>query len=641
MQSLQKMYLAGNHIVSLSAQIFANVRKLVHLDLSHNSIVYTLTNFNENPFEWYTRGLEIDEYAFSELQHLKFLDFSHTRLEPSSMKSFAYLPSNLEQLSLCYTAITVIGLGMFHNLPNLKVLDLSGNSALTVNMNQNTFDGLQNSLEILAFENSSVKHLDWLGNLNSLKMLKLNDNNINQLTRDTFQKLPSLDILDLSFNHVGNWFTRVFETNTELKILNLRSNNLNMITYEMMTDFEPLQYLGLADNNFICNCLLRDLIDQALQNANPPDGQGYQKEIPNINDLLITQVLTNYLNNIGLEQTQRQTQSDTIIQERNDSVYDLYKRVIRSYVIQGVKSYQRIRTSKHIAIPATEDALSKLWSRNKHRSQQKSSKKNARYIASSDAKKMAKERVQQTRTKRSVDNDTSSPELIDEGAFSVYSDAEGLDFDFQLLDFEEHYYTCYNATSNEEYFFTELESCLLERVAGWQNLVQQLRPHQQRVSVVLYIVFVLMVIICIAYYKWWYIRYFFILIKNATILSFLNKESNDNGSRKSFGEISRDDVYLYDVFVSYCDENRDWVISELLPNIEQREEISICLHERDFLVGLSILENIIACMDRSKCLLLVVSQSFLLSQWCQFEMHLAQHRYVAQHFFVFNRCCAE
>jgi len=32
-------------------------------------------------------------------------------------------------------------------------------------------------------------------------------------------------------------------------------------------------------------------------------------------------------------------------------------------------------------------------------------------------------------------------------------------------------------------------------------------------------------------------------------------------------------------------------------------------------------------MDRSRCLLLIVSNSFLLSQWCQFEMHLAQHRY--------------
>ncbi|KAJ8707766.1 hypothetical protein PYW07_011443 [Mythimna separata] len=44
------------------------------------------------------------------------------------------------------------------------------------------------------------------------------------------------------------------------------------------------------------------------------------------------------------------------------------------------------------------------------------------------------------------------------------------------------------------------------------------------------------------------------------------------------------------------------------------------------MVGLSILENIVSCMDRSRSIMLILSQRFLLSQWCQFEMHLAQHR---------------
>lgn len=618
MQTLQKMYLSDNNLISLSAQIFSNVPNLVHLDLSYNRIEYTMTNFFTNPFEWFTRGLEINEFAFAELINLKFLDFSHTRLEPSSMKSFAYLPSRLEQLSLCYTAITVIGLGMFHTLPNLKVLDLSGNSGLTGNMNQNTFDGLQNSLEILAFENSSVKHLDWLGHLKSLKMLKLNDNNINQLTRDTFERLPSLDVLDLSYNHVGNWFSRVFGANQDLRIVNLRSNNINMITSEMLADFAQLEYLGLANNDFICNCMLRDLIDQALQNANPSSGHGFAEEIPNISELLITQVLANYLANIGLEQ--RETATAAI--DRGANSYDSYVRVLRSYVTRGLESYQKIRTiaiqlvnADTITQREVENGLNKTLT--KKRQPRK------HYVLYSEKHKPKK----LERGRRSLDGTEEEEHQAAFDDSSSTSSLQEMDFNFQLLDFEEDYYTCFNATTNEEYFFTELESCLLERVAAWQHLVSQLRPHQRRISVALYVIFVVMLIVCIGYYKWWYIRYFCILIKNATILSFLNKDSGDTeGSRKSFGEISRADVYLYDVFVSYCDENREWVINELLPNLEQRNEISICLHERDFLVGLSILENIIACMDRSKCLLLVVSQSFLLSQWCQFEMHLAQHR---------------
>lgn len=615
MQSLQKMYLSDNNLMTLSGQIFTSVRNLVHLDLSYNTIKYGITNYYTNPFELFTRGLEIDEFAFSELSNLKFLDFSHTRLEPSSMKSFVYLPSNLEQLSLCYTGITVIGLGMFRRLPNLKVLDLSGNSPLTGNMNRNTFDGLQNSLEILAFQNASLKALDWLGNLNSLKMLKLNDNNINQLANETFQGLPSLDILDLSDNHIGNWFSRVFEGNKELRIVNLRANNINMITSEMMKDFSPLEYLGLANNSFICNCLLRDLLDQALINAMPIEGTGYVAPVPNIKDLLINQVLINYLANIGLETAS------------SDGVYDSYTRVLKSYVRRAVESYQRIRTSSVRSV-ANADAINfkdsgwrpLLMTRTRNVTKELTGPIKKRYILRSQA--ITRKQQHLTRNKRALE-----VAVTDHGGAAHFLDSQEMDFNFQLLDFDEQSYTCFNATTNNEYLFTELESCLLERVAVWQNLVQQLRPHQRRVSVVLTVVFVVMLIVCLAYYKWWYIRYFCILIKNATILSFLNKESEDNGSRKSFGEISRADLYLYDVFVSYCDENRDWVINELLPNLEQRQEISICLHERDFLVGLSILENIIACMDRSKCLLLVVSQSFLLSQWCQFEMHLAQHRW--------------
>lgn len=85
-------------------------------------------------------------------------------------------------------------------------------------------------------------------------------------------------------------------------------------------------------------------------------------------------------------------------------------------------------------------------------------------------------------------------------------------------------------------------------------------------------------------------------------------------------------MFNYDVFVSYCEHDRGWVLDHFLPNVENNSDLSVCLHERDFQVGLSILENIISCMDRSRTLLMVLSEKFLQSRWCQFEMHLAQHR---------------
>ncbi|XP_047513275.1 toll-like receptor 5 isoform X2 [Pieris napi] len=89
---------------------------------------------------------------------------------------------------------------------------------------------------------------------------------------------------------------------------------------------------------------------------------------------------------------------------------------------------------------------------------------------------------------------------------------------------------------------------------------------------------------------------------------------------------TKNKLFNYDVFVSYCNEDRAWVLDQLLPHVEIDCNISVCLHERDFQVGLSILENIVSCMDRSRSIMLIISRRFLLSQWCQFEMHLAQHR---------------
>lgn len=132
-------------------------------------------------------------------------------------------------------------------------------------------------------------------------------------------------------------------------------------------------------------------------------------------------------------------------------------------------------------------------------------------------------------------------------------------------------------------------------------------------------------LLLLLYWKWWYIKYFFVLCRNTAILTFMDSDSETEKIIKGkFDDVV--DTFSYDVFVSYSEQNRQWVLDEFLPNVEKRETINVCLHERDFQVGYGILENIVTCMDRSRCLLLLISETFLLSQWCQFEMNLAQHR---------------
>jgi hypothetical protein len=63
----------------------------------------------------------------------------------------------------------------------------------------------------------------------------------------------------------------------------------------------------------------------------------------------------------------------------------------------------------------------------------------------------------------------------------------------------------------------------------------------------------------------------------------------------------------YDAFVSYSSRDESWVMNELVQNLESAGpdggRFKLCMHERDFKVGLPIADNIVASIkevqDRS------------------------------------------
>ena len=45
-----------------------------------------------------------------------------------------------------------------------------------------------------------------------------------------------------------------------------------------------------------------------------------------------------------------------------------------------------------------------------------------------------------------------------------------------------------------------------------------------------------------------------------------------------------------------------------------------------FKVGITVTENIVECIYRSQKFLIILSDGFLKSEWCNFETHVAQHQ---------------
>ncbi|XP_021531328.2 toll-like receptor 1 [Aotus nancymaae] len=80
----------------------------------------------------------------------------------------------------------------------------------------------------------------------------------------------------------------------------------------------------------------------------------------------------------------------------------------------------------------------------------------------------------------------------------------------------------------------------------------------------------------------------------------------------------------FHAFISYSGHDSFWVKHELLPNLE-KEGMQICLHERNFVPGKSIVENIINCIEKSYKSIFVLSPNFVQSEWCHYELYFAHH----------------
>ena len=104
--------------------------------------------------------------------------------------------------------------------------------------------------------------------------------------------------------------------------------------------------------------------------------------------------------------------------------------------------------------------------------------------------------------------------------------------------------------------------------------------------------------------------------------------------RKTYRELQETDTeYEYDAFVSYHKDDRSWVRNELHENIDMRDgevdtidqpRFRLCIHDRDFIPGEAIEENILKAIESSRKTIIVLSKNFLKSAWCEFELQIAR-----------------
>ncbi|NXH62772.1 TLR22 protein, partial [Rhabdornis inornatus] len=83
----------------------------------------------------------------------------------------------------------------------------------------------------------------------------------------------------------------------------------------------------------------------------------------------------------------------------------------------------------------------------------------------------------------------------------------------------------------------------------------------------------------------------------------------------------------YDAFVSYSENDSDWVENTMVRELEQAcPPFRLCLHKRDFVPGKWIVDNIIDSIEKSHKTLFVLSEHFVQSEWCKYELDFSHFR---------------
>ncbi|VDI77840.1 toll-like receptor 13 [Mytilus galloprovincialis] len=81
--------------------------------------------------------------------------------------------------------------------------------------------------------------------------------------------------------------------------------------------------------------------------------------------------------------------------------------------------------------------------------------------------------------------------------------------------------------------------------------------------------------------------------------------------------------FQFDVFVSYAEKDRWFPKEHMIEYLEKQGALRLCIHDRDFIAGSAIAENITNAIHNSRKFVCILTNNFLKSKWCMYEFNMA------------------
>lgn len=206
---LRVLSLSTNDLAELNENILSNLNELRQLDISSNKIKYLINAFSNNN--------KLKKLVMSQNKGLLLLNNSLTGL------------FELTDLHLNECNITSLPTGLFENMESILSLFMYNNRLKVIN--SLTFGDLKRLQVLdLSFNDVNKLNDRPFRNNRFLETIRLRKNNLSELKKDNFQGLSSLIILDISSNFIKNIDSDTFDNLPKLFSLNISGNFITSLS---------------------------------------------------------------------------------------------------------------------------------------------------------------------------------------------------------------------------------------------------------------------------------------------------------------------------------------------------------------------------------------------------------------------------
>ncbi|XP_006138164.3 uncharacterized protein LOC102451718 [Pelodiscus sinensis] len=575
-QNVKTLNLQGNKFKSIKGIVFENCSHLWNLDLTHNrlKVVPYISFHSLNSLQ--SLSLAKNEFsdvpnATSNIISLKSLDLSFNQIKKIVPKDFANLRS-LQHLNLTGNRITQISSDLFPDLHNLLELNLGMNFLLEISQPFSDSLGKLEKMELNSNKMSALKK-GTFRNLTSLQFLSLIDNQISTIEPGAFEGLSHLQTLFLSTNKITKetFQKGIFQGLSSLVDLQLFEN---YISYETSEKLDNPPFILLRSVKYLS---LNSQRKSGLQHFPSNFLQGLESIVKiQAGNLVISDLdpatfsYTPTLKELDLSSNPLNPISPALFRP----IPKLTELHLHKIGLQSLDFVLHINFSKLVMLRVSENQLNVI------------EPKHIRalpYLTFLD--------LRQNPFTCSCDN-------------QMFINWSLHDLETQVLYF--YQYTCAFplASKGRKLWAFHNSSCTVD--------------HEFILFVANTAAVILLMVVCICY-RW----------KKQGIYTYhlLLAYIHD----KRYKRTGRHKKYDYDAFVSYNTQDKEWVMNELLPTLEDKYHWRLCLHHRDFEPGKCILKNIVDNIYASRKTICVITHHYLESEWCSKEIQLASFRLFDEH----------